>query len=111
MKLLTQGGKRLALNVRKVLILVILLEVNADSSWDRNICHQPGPIGRRGLCMKESPFLHGGKKSGPQFNTQALKCYHLLHFTMMSEDVQSKMEIDMIESNRINPSCSTFFLV
>jgi hypothetical protein len=31
MKLLTQGGKRLALKVREVLILVILLEVNADS--------------------------------------------------------------------------------
>jgi hypothetical protein len=29
----------------------------------------------------------------------------------MSEDVQSKTEIDTIESNRINPSCSTFFLV
>jgi hypothetical protein len=29
----------------------------------------------------------------------------------MSEDVQSKIKNDNIESNRINPSCSTFFLV
>jgi hypothetical protein len=54
--------ERLVLKVREVLILLILLEVNADSGWDGNICHHPGPIGRRGLCMKESPFLLGGKK-------------------------------------------------
>jgi hypothetical protein len=29
----------------------------------------------------------------------------------MSEDVQSNNKIDTIESNRINPSCSSFFMV
>jgi hypothetical protein len=51
------------------------------------------------------------KNMGSNLLHKTLKYSHLLHFSMMSEDVQSKIKIDIVESNRINPSCSTFFLV